>query len=239
MHYFDLTLPTPEENLALDDALLEEAETSEAPRDTLRIWESPEPLVVLGRNSHAEAEVNLAFCRERAVPVLRRGSGGCAVMVGPGVLVYAVVLNYDAYPALRALDAAHRFVLNKTADALRAFAPEIQQQGTSDLAIDGRKVSGNSLRCKRRNFLYHGTVLYQADVELLARCLVMPPREPEYRQSRPHAAFVTNLPADGAALRTALQSAWQAEPATVDWPRARVAELVASRYGRAEWNLRH
>ncbi len=36
MHYLDLTLPTPAENLALDEALLEEAETAADPLETLR-----------------------------------------------------------------------------------------------------------------------------------------------------------------------------------------------------------
>ena len=43
----DLTLRTPEENLALDEALLAAAEAS-AGRETLRFWESPVPFVVLG-----------------------------------------------------------------------------------------------------------------------------------------------------------------------------------------------
>jgi len=238
MHFFDLTLPTPEENLALDDALLEEAEAAAEPRDVLRIWESPEPFVVLGRNSRAEQEVNLAFCRQRGVPVLRRTSGGCAVVVGPGALVYAVVLSFELHPALRSLDEAHRLVLGTTAEALRALAPGISRQGTSDLAIGSEKFSGNSLRCKRRNLLYHGTLLYAFDLPLLEGCLAMPPRQPGYRQNRPHASFVTNLPADASALRRALQAAWRIEPASRDWPRQRVRDLVASRYGREEWNLR-
>ena len=50
----DLTLPSPEENLALDEALLLEAEAQlargEAPAgcEVLRFWESPAAFVVLG-----------------------------------------------------------------------------------------------------------------------------------------------------------------------------------------------
>ena len=41
MKLLDLTLETPAENLALDEALLEEAEQSTKPTEVLRLWESP------------------------------------------------------------------------------------------------------------------------------------------------------------------------------------------------------
>src|SRR6185437_14246053 len=45
--FLDLTLPTAEENLALDEALLLEAEAGRR-GETLRLWEHPHPAVVLG-----------------------------------------------------------------------------------------------------------------------------------------------------------------------------------------------
>jgi len=50
MRYLDLTLPSPAENLALDEALLEEAEASGRPTETLRLWEPRQPAVVVGRS---------------------------------------------------------------------------------------------------------------------------------------------------------------------------------------------
>ena len=43
----DLTLPSPAENLALDEALLEEAEATGRPTETLRFWEPARPMVVV------------------------------------------------------------------------------------------------------------------------------------------------------------------------------------------------
>ncbi len=103
MRLLDLTLETAEENLALDEALLDEAEAGREPREVLRIWESPRPLVVLGRSSQVSHEVELAFCRQQGIPVLRRASGGAAIVAGPGSLMYAVVLSYDV-AARAALD---------------------------------------------------------------------------------------------------------------------------------------
>lgn len=237
MRLLDLTLPTPEENLALDEALLEEAEDGDEPREVLRLWESPQPFVVLGRSSQAAIEVNLPNCHERGIRVLRRASGGAAVVVAPGSLMYAVVLSYELRPALHSLDEAHRFVLGTTLAGLRRLVPLAALQGTSDLTLGAFKFSGNSVRCKRRHLLYHGTLLYASDLTLIDRCLAMPPRQPEYRQNRPHSTFVANFPADAAALRKALITAWQANPTDHDWPRQRTSQLVATRYSRTEWNL--
>ena len=193
MHLLDLTLPTAAENLALDEALLDEAEAAGEPRETLRLWEPAAPLVVVGRSSKVAVEVRLDACRELNIPVLRRKrrrghrrrSGLPDVRRG---------LSLRLRPELRAVDRAHQFVLGRLAAALQPFAPGLQCRGISDLAIGPRKVSGNSVRCKREHLLYHGTLLYDFQLDLIDRCLRMPPREPDYRAGRPHADFVANLP---------------------------------------------
>jgi lipoate---protein ligase len=170
---------------------------------------------------------------------VRRTSGGAAIVSGPGCLMYAVVLSYDLRPQLRSLDAAHRFVLDTLIGGLGRLAPSVQRKGTSDLVLGDRKFSGNSVRCKRNHFLYHGTLLYDFPLSAIGRYLAHPPREPDYRQERPHDTFVTNLPAGVADLRAALVAAWQADRPLTDWPQAKVAQSVADKYARDDWNLRH
>ncbi len=239
MRLLDLTLSTPEENLALDEALLEEAEQEAESRETLRLWESPEPFVVLGRSSQVAQEVNLESCQARGIKILRRASGGASIVTARGCLMYGLVLGYEARPALRSLDVAHRFVLEAMLDALRPLVPGAVRQGTSDLALGDAKFSGNSVRCKRRTMLYHGTLLYDFDLSLVETCLAMPPRQPEYRRNRAHGAFLTNLPASAQALREAVTGGWQARLEDSQWPRQRVRDLVATRYGQSDWNYKH
>lgn len=236
MQLLDLTLPTAAENLALDEALLEEAEAAGDGQEVLRLWEPAAPLVVVGRSSQVDAEVHAAACRELVIPVLRRPSGGAAVVLGPGCLMYAIVLNRRRRDGLGAIDRVHRFVLGRLAAALEPSVPGVRCQGTSDLALDGRKFSGNSVRMRRHHLLYHGTLLYDFPLDLIDRCLAMPPRQPAYRDGRPHAAFVTNLPLPAAAIRRSLAAAWQSAEPLADWPRARTSRLIAERYGRPEWN---
>jgi lipoate-protein ligase A len=236
MRRLDLTLPTAAENLALDEALLEEAETAGFPCETLRLWEPAAPLVVVGRSSQVEKEVRLDVCRELGIPVLRRASGGAAVLTGPGCLMYALVLSRALRGGLRAIDRVHRFVLGTISGALEPLVPGVRCQGISDLAVAGRKFSGNSVRCKREHLLYHGTLLYDFRLELIDRCLAMPPRQPAYRGARTHADFVTNLPVEAAVIRDALAGAWGALEPLVDWPRKRTMRLAAEKYHCRHWN---
>lgn len=236
MYLLDLTLPSPAENLALDEALLDQAELAGHPLETLRLWEPAEPMVVVGRSSRMEEEVCLEACRELGILAFRRVSGGAAIVTGPGCLMYAVVLSYRRRPALRLLDHAHAFVMNTMAAALERLVRGVEPQGISDLAVGGKKVSGNSVRCKRDHLLYHGTLLFDFPLELVERCLKMPPRQPEYRSGRSHRAFVANLPLSRGEIRQAVAEAWQADKPHPEWPRQRTAELVVERYGRDEWN---
>lgn len=233
-----LTLPTPEENLALDEALLDEAEEQPEPQEILRFWEPARPLVVLGRSSKVAAEARLGACTADGVPVLRRCSGGAAIVAGPGCLMYGVVLSYDLHPELRSLDLAHRFVLSRLREALLPFAG-VQIRGTSDLALGEDKVSGNSLRCKRGHLLYHGTLLYEFDLTLLGKYLGTAPRQPAYRKGRTHSQFVTNLPLSAGDLKQAVCSVFDAQGVLAEWPRERTGQLVTDRYSQASWNLRH
>jgi lipoate-protein ligase A len=238
MQLLDLTLATPEENVALDEALLEEADVAEHVSETLRIWESPSLAVVIGRSSRTELEVDLAYCAARNIPVLRRCSGGAAVVLGPGCLMYSVVLSYTLRPELHMIDQAHRLVLGRIAESLQSLTLNVRHLGISDLALDNQKVSGNSLRCKRHAILYHGTLLYDFALDQLAACLRTPPRQPEYRAGRNHRQFVTNLPVSRNDLRNGLLNAWPVQGRLADWPRALTEKLVAERYSKAEWNLR-
>jgi len=236
MRYLDMTLPGLAENLAIDEALLEEAESAAQPLETLRLWEARQYGVVIGRSSHMADEVHLDVCHALNLPVLRRISGGAAVVVGPGCLMYAVILSLRLRPQLRSVDQAHACVLGTIAAALRPLVPHLSHCGICDLCFGEKKVSGNSVRCKREHLLYHGTLLYDFPVEMIGRCLAMPPRQPDYRRARPHDSFVANLPLGAATIRSALQPAWAASEPCSDWPVEVTRRLVAEKYSRPEWN---
>jgi len=237
MHLLDLTLPTPAENLALDEALLESAELGELRGDVLRLWEMPQLAIVVGRSSRVTEEVDQSAAGAANVPILRRSSGGAAVVAGPGCLMYSIVLRYEGREHLRMLDEVHRHVLGIVRAALSPLISGIEHAGICDLVLAGKKFSGNSLRCKRDHLLYHGTLLYSFDLNVISRLLKIPIRQPDYRAGRSHADFVINVPASSTDLRAALAASFAAGTLLPDWPRARAAQLVRSRYSREAWNL--
>ena len=253
MQKLDLTLPTLAENLALDEALLTACEQGEILGNVLRLWESDHHGVVLGRSSDPAVEVNLAACRDAAIPVLRRVSGGGTILAGPGCLMYAVVLRLDT--TLRGIDQAHQFVRGRLQECLAPLVPGIRPVGISDLALATppakpappaeipwdtltryHKFSGNALRMKRTHLLYHGTLLYDFEIDRVTHLLAAATREPLYRLGRSHEEFVANLPVLRTALVSSLTTGWQASEPLADWPRERTAAIVREKYhGDPQW----
>ena len=234
MRLLPLTLPTLAENLALDEALLLEAEKGSA-GEVLRLWEWPRPAVVLGTAGRLAEDVEEAACLRDDVPIARRASGGGTVLLGGGCLLYDLVLAYERDAALTDILPSYRFILGRVRDALLDAVPGAVVAGTSDLAAGGRKFSGNSQQRKRRHLLHHGTLLYGFDLGLVGRYLRQPARQPAYRERRDHDAFLMNLPLAGEEIERRLIAAWAAEGGPPEWPAERVRQLVADKYTRAEW----
>ena len=237
MQLLDLTLDRPSANVALDEALLEACEAGEIRGELLRLWEPEEPIVVVGRSSHVAQEVDVAYCRGHGISILRRASGGAAIVTGPGCLMYALVLQISRWPELAFLDTTHRLVLRKIAEALKTLGADARIEGTSDLAIGNRKISGNSMRRKRDWVLYHGTLLYGLSSSLIERCLRTAPRQPEYRRGRSHAEFVSRIPAGAEELKRVLIEAWDARAILPDWPRELTDRFERERYLLDPWNF--
>lgn len=234
MYLLDLTLPSPEENLALEEALLEWGEKNQA--ECLRLWESQEHFVVMGAGSPINTDVNLPVCQKKAIPVLRRCSGGGTVMQGPGCFNYTLVLDRVSRSGLDTIKASNEAILGKMAEALsRCGLPGAKVQGTSDLTANDLKFSGNSQRRRKRYLLFHGTMLYNFDLDLVSECLGRPEKMPDYREGREHGRFVTNIAVDAAQAKQEIAKVWGATRKLAEWPRERTAELAAGRYSNQEW----
>ncbi|MBI3822224.1 MAG: lipoate--protein ligase family protein [Planctomycetes bacterium] len=233
MHFLDLTLPTLAENLALDEALLLDAEAGGP--EVLRLWHWPHSAVVLGAGSRLADDVDEAACAADNVPILRRSSGGGTVLLGDGCLLFSLILSFERDFVLTDLHASYRYILGPIARGLEPHAGPIALQGHSDLTLGDRKFSGNSQQRKRTHLLHHGTLLFAFDFASLSRYLKLPSRQPEYRNHRGHAEFLTNLPIAAGTLRRILREVWRAEEALVKWPAQEVSGLVVERYSRDEW----
>jgi lipoate---protein ligase len=241
MKRFDCTFPSPAENLAGDEALLDWAEAG-AGGETLRFWESPEPFVVVGYANKVATEVNVAACEARKIPVLRRCSGGGTVVQGPGCLNYALVLSITKNGPLQSIAVANQFIMRRNRAAIESAMGNRQSaiavRGHTDLAIGELKFSGNSQRRHKRFLLFHGTFLLNFDLSLIGDLLRMPSKPPHYRENRPHADFLTNLNVTAKAVKAALQKAWDAASPLSKPPWENIKTLARERYATNEWNFK-
>jgi lipoate---protein ligase len=238
MKLCDLTLPTPEENLACDEALLDLCEAGDND-ELLRLWALPQYFVVLGYANKAGTEVNLPFCRKLTIPVLRRCTGGGTVLQGPGVLNYSLILRIDGSGPSHSVPATNKFILERHREALAALlvAP-VECRGQTDLAIGGLKFAGNAQRRRRRFLLFHGSFLLHLDLGLLEKILPLPSRQPDYRVNRSHSDFLINLNVPPHSLKTALAKAWNATEPLAPIPFDQITHLAREKYALDEWSFK-
>ncbi len=180
--------PTVAENLALDEALARTAWVTG--RHLLRFWWGGPPAVAMGSSERTEQVVDVAACARLGVDVLKRCTGGGSVLQTGGVFNYSLVM-----PAPNHLDlkASFRQGTDLVCTLLAAFGVTGTPEGTSDVAVGNRKVSGNAQARRWKALLVHGTLLVDFDFDLAEKVLRYPLREPEYRRGRNHRDFMVTL----------------------------------------------
>lgn len=241
MKVLDLTLPTPAENLACDEALLDWREENGG-EEILRFWESPEPFVVVGYANKTATEVNVANCEAKQIPVLRRCSGGGTVLQGRGCLNYALILRIAEDSPLAGISSANKFIVERNCAAIESVirSPQagISVRGHTDLALDGLKFSGNSQRRHKHFLLFHGTFLLSFDLALVSEFLRMPSKQPDYRKERSHGEFLTNLNLSADEVKTALRKIWKANSPLKNPPLKDISKLAREKYSTDGWNFK-
>jgi lipoate---protein ligase len=170
----------------------------------------PRVIVIIGKGSRAEQELNVEHVTADGVPVMRRPSGGCAVVLTPHMLAVSFA-RYETQQQKSAEYFAHfNTILIRT--LCRFGMSEIEQAGTSDIARHGRKLVGTAIYRNRELVFYQAIINVSENVDLFERYLPLPPRMPAYRAGRTHRRFVSSLVAEGfAATLTDLSSAVKAE----------------------------
>lgn len=170
------------ENMARDEALLAEA------IPTVRLYGWKPACVSLGR-AQTEADVDAATARAWGLDVIRRGTGGGAILHNEAEVTYAVILPLD-HPGLpRDITGTFATMSRGVVDALRALGLPaeiesvtdntretlcyVRKQGTN-VVVRGRKISGGAQRRTDRAVLQHGTVIVQRDESRMARLFGTP-----------------------------------------------------------------
>jgi lipoate-protein ligase A len=264
MHLLDVSLPSPEENLALDEALLRVAEArdestafqGESAAEFVRVWECQRYAVVLGRSRRVQADVHVENCTADGVAIVRRASGGGTVLLGPGCVNLTFVLRYDRAPVLQEVRRSVVYVMSCLQRCLAGAGRPVRCAGLGDLVLGDRKCGGSAQRRLQNCFMHQVSLLCRLDIDRMTQYLREPDRQPDYRHGRRHREFVVNLDVEPSRLRESLLAglarempdlrglvpasarAGLAQRGTID-PRTGdlMARLVRERYGRADWNL--
>lgn len=243
MHRLDLTLPSPAENLALDEVMLDRSENGQSD-EILMFWEPREVFVVVGYANKVATEVNQPECEARAVPILRRCSGGGTVVQMPGGLNYSLILAIREEGPTRNITAANQYIMERNRRAVASLfggndtKREITVRGHTDLCVGDVKFAGNSQRRRKHFLLFHGTILLNCNLSLISELLRMPSLQPDYRANREHKDFVTNLNMPAEAVKAALAREWGAEAAVKNPPREEITKLAREKYATREWNFK-
>ena len=184
--------PSVTENLALDVELAKSAWATG--RHLVRFWWGDGPAIVMGSSEQAEDVVDASACEALGVPILKRCSGGGTVLQTGGVLNYSLI---TPTPGDLNVGASFRHGTNLICAILARLGVTGVPQGTSDVTVENRKISGNAQARRWKALLVHGTLLVDFDFDFAEKVLLHPPREPEYRQGRSHRDFLVTLRALG------------------------------------------
>ena len=174
--------------MAIDAALLDQVENSEAAETVVRFYSWLSPTVSLGRNQQIQKAVDVDYCRTSGIDIVHRPTGGRAVL-HDDELTYAVISNdstafgdtiYGNYkrvsealclgynrlgvPAVLAPETRKPSVMAADGDPPCFVSPS-----RYELMVQGRKIAGSAQRRVRRSFLQHGSMPITCDRDLLAR----------------------------------------------------------------------
>ncbi len=147
---------SPERNLALEEYLFKNS------NEDICFFYRNTPSVIIGKHQNAFAEVNLAYCKQHNIPVLRRISGGGTVYHDEGNINISLIKtetseNRVNYQPL--LDLIIHFLSTLNLKAL--------QGERNDLYLKEKKITGTACHIFKSRTLHHGTLLFDANMRQL------------------------------------------------------------------------
>ncbi len=173
----------PRFNLALEEYVLKHLGAKE---DFVLLWQN-ENSVIIGRNQNTIEEINTAYVKEHDVNVVRRITGGGAVYHDLGNLNFSFVTkmkdnlnNYEKFTA-------------PVIEALKTLGVPAEFHGRNDIVVDGKKMSGNAQSFHKDRMLHHGTILFAADLAIIAEVLNVKPDKIASKGIKSKKARVTNV----------------------------------------------
>jgi lipoate-protein ligase A len=169
-----------EANMAMDMALLEQAATTAEPVLRLYSWDSP--TLSLGYFQKAEETADLAGMRRRGVALVRRPTGGGAILHHQEITISLILPAGHPMSSIPVVDSYLTFS-SPLLNVLRSLGLEASFRGGgkggqshaancfagragADLVVGGLKIFGSAQRRRKQGVLFHGSLLLAVDQEL-------------------------------------------------------------------------
>ena len=140
--------------------------------DCFFMWQV-EPTVIFGRNQVVENEVNLDYCREHGIHVVRRKSGGGCVYADMDNVMLSFVTSEENVGI-----AFNRFV-NMVLLVFRKMGIEATGSSHNDIMIGDRKVCGTACYHVSGRSIVHSTLLYDTNMEHMLHAITPGPEKLE------------------------------------------------------------
>ena len=166
-------------NIAFDAALIESRQAQQV-ADTIRFLRFP-PTALIGRHQDLSREVDLAYCRENDVGIVRRITGGGAIYLDEGQLGWELVFHRKSL-GIAALPDLAQEICNAAALGLQKLGVDAKFRPRNDIEVDGRKISGTGGFFDGDVLIYQGTVLVDMNPEQMVRVLRVPEKKLAKRQ---------------------------------------------------------
>lgn len=171
-------------NMAIDEVLLDEVIQGKTP-NTIRFYKWEPSTATVGKNQSLSAEIDMDFANSNGVQVVRRITGGGAVLHdSQKEITYSIVVRLSdipqSIPSPRTYDdkVPQRYiaVLESLAQGLEnlGYSIDIGKIHCPVLLSHGKKLSGNAQIIRKGVLLQHGTILLDVDPEFMYSVLKAP-----------------------------------------------------------------
>lgn len=173
-------------NMALDETLL----TNSVDHDTpiLRLYGWQPPCVSIGYFQSMEEEVDVQKCSIMGVDVVRRITGGGAVLHEFELTYTFITKNYPAN-----ILESYELICEPVVLCLNRLGYIAKYVPLNDIVVDNKKVSGNAQTRKNNTLLQHGTILLAVDIEKMFSMLKVPSEKIKDKMIKDVKARVTGI----------------------------------------------
>ena len=159
------------------------------------IWIPDKVYIVLGASNNPAEALNMDMVEKDQITVLKRPSGGQTVILTPNnIIIAAVFFDKKTMQPKEVFQQINKLIISTIE---HTGIHDLSLMGISDIAISGKKILGSAIYRSKEALLYHAVLNLGEPSVTFERYLKHPSKEPEYRQGRSHAEFVTSLKEKG------------------------------------------